>query len=596
MCGITGIISNNPEVLNEIETINEVQFHRGPDGGGLKVLDNIALGHRRLSIIDLSDAGAQPMCYQDRYWITYNGEIYNYLELREELEKQGYSFKTSTDTEVVMAAYSCWGSDCLNKFNGMWAFCIYDQKSGKALISRDRFGIKPLYYYQGQGTLVFASEIKALLACSVVQTEPNVEYIRTYIEKGPSEWKKHTAFKNVHSFPHAHYFEGSWKQFLSDISPEPYWSLRPNTSNELFDEGKAKTYIQEYRRLLADAVKLRLRSDVKVGSALSGGLDSSSIVSLVNQHLKEKGAADDRQVTFSSVYPSEATKNEDESEYIAKIAEYLHVKSETIEPVADDIVEEHRKMIYLMDNPPESTCMSGWHTFKLVATTDVTVTLDGQGADEQLGGYFGYIYQYLRTCKKPGREAQHFRELPGINQDNINDAISFNKKYGRLKPVLKGVEKYKKYFTPINEVLAKDVMSKLVQLIHYSDRVSMAFSKESRMPFMDYRLVEFTASIPASYKLHKGWTKWVAREAMVEDLPQEITYRKDKMGWPIPEKYWFQGPLKDWFLSTIQNSTFIKQLGYNNNIKDRLEKGNDMKGLVRLLNAAVWHEVFFGKN
>jgi len=609
MCGITGIINKNkePVLIEEIKRMNDVIIHRGPDDEGYYFGGYFAFGHRRLSIIDLSPAGHQPMEYKGKngeYVITYNGEIYNYLELKEELKKDGYTFNTHTDTEVILASYDRWGVECLNKFNGMWAFVIYDKNKDKFFISRDRFGKKPLYYYVDDSKFIFASEIKAIIEHPKVVTKPNYRYIKDYIKYGPKEYIKETAFENIYRFNFASYFEGSSEELFSNFKENVFWSLKVNTSDEKFDEKKAKEYAQKYYELLKDAVKIRLRSDVKVGSALSGGLDSSSIVYLINEILKEEGKIE-YQETFSSVYKTQGTEYCDESFFINTLAKKLNVKSNQIEPQEKDVPKELIKVLYYCDNMPEGTCMSGWHTFKKVNECGVKVTIDGQGADEQLGGYLNYIIIYLSklSLKELLEEVKAFIKIPGAKKPvllgiilNISIRIlGENATKKLINSLAKLLNKNAEFFNTfnLNEKLAKDVTSNLITLIHYSDRVSMAYSIESRMPFMDYRVVEFLASIPYKYKLHNGWTKYIARLAFDGKLPDEIVWRKDKMGWPIPHDYWFRGNLKEWLIKNIKESELIKRLYPDFDIEKEFNKISIEK-ILRYLNIALWYKIFFG--
>ncbi|MCT7506066.1 asparagine synthase (glutamine-hydrolyzing) [Aliarcobacter cryaerophilus] len=594
MCGITGIISKNKIEKNIIEPMTDNIIHRGPDGFGYYYGEKFVFGHRRLSIVDLSDAGHQPMEYLNKYIITFNGEVYNHLELRKELEKNGYVFQSHTDTEVIMASYDFWGVDCLNKFNGMWAFVIYDKVKDKYFMSRDRFGKKPFYYYKDEGKFIFGSEIKVILAHPDVKSKPNLKFLDSYVENGAKEYIKETAFENIFRFDFSSYFEGSLEDIFENFEQNKFWEIKPNLSYEKFDKEKAKEYANRYYELLEDAVRIRLRADVKVGSALSGGLDSSSIVYLVNKLLKEQGK-EELQETFSSVYKSDGTQECDESYFIDIIAEKLGVHSNQIEPKEDEIPSQIEKMIYMMENPPESTCMSGWHTFKLVASTDVKVTLDGQGADEQLGGYLSYLINYISSLSIVDMfsQAKKYLQIPNSSKHVFVGLcfglyrVLFGERF--LKFTIKNIFK-RDFEINLNKKLADDINKNLITLIHYSDHVSMAFSIESRMPFMDYRLVEFLASLPACYKMRDGWTKYLARLAFDGKLPDEINWRKDKMGWPIPENYWFRGNLKEWFIKQINNSKLVKR--YNMNIEKDLNSNINITKLIRYLNISKLEELF----
>lgn len=593
MCGITGIISKRSIEHRTIESMTDSIISRGPDGFGYYDGEGFAFGHRRLSIVDLSEAGHQPMEHQDRYIITFNGEIYNHIELRNELELLGYRFQSHTDTEVIMAAYDRWGIECLSRFNGMWAFVIHDRVRNRFFMSRDRFGKKPFYYYNHEGLFLFSSEIKAILVHPDIKAIPNLSFLNNHLKYGCREYGSETAFENIYRFDAASYFEGSIEDLFTAFKMQKYWELEPNLSHESYDENKAQEYAQRYYDLLEDAVRIRLRADVKVGSALSGGLDSSSIVYLVNKLLKEQGK-EELQETFSSVYQSEGTEHCDESHYINTMAAFLGVHSNQIEPIENNIPVEYEKMIWHLENPPENSLMSSWYTFKLVASTNVKVTLDGQGADEQLAGYLPYLMNYISSLSLIDmiKEAKQCFDIPGAQKFILIGfsmglyRIVFGTKFldFTLKKILK-----KNYEIDLNKKLAEDTQHSLVTLIHYADHTSMAFSIESRMPFMDYRLVEFLASVPACYKMRNGWTKYLARKAFDGKLPDSVNWRRDKMGWPIPEQKWFEGSLKPWFESTLES---LNPLLSKLSLPHETNTQRIFAQKVRLLNISQWYKQF----
>ena len=590
MCGISGIISKKRIEKEIIEPMTDTIIHRGPDGFGYYYGEKFVFGHRRLSIVDLSDAGHQPMQYLNRYVITFNGEVYNHLELRIELEKNGYVFQSHTDTEVIMASYDFWGVDCLNKFNGMWAFVIHDRLKDKYFMSRDRFGKKPFYYYKDQEKFIFGSEIKVILAHPDVESKPNLKFLDSYVQNGAKEYIKETAFENIFRFDFSSYFEGSLEDIFENFKQNKFWEIKPNLSHEKFDKEKAKEYAKQYYELLEDAVRIRLRADVKVGSALSGGLDSSSIVYLVNKLLKEQGK-EELQETFSSVYKSDGTQECDESYFIDIMALKLGVHSNQIEPKEDEIPSQIEKMIWHLENPPDNSLMSSWHTFKLVASTDVKVTLDGQGADEQLGGYLPYLLNYISSLSIVDMfsQAKKCLQIPNSSKYVFVGLclglyrVLFGKKF--LKFTIKNIFK-RDFETNLNKKLGIDTMGSLITLIHYADHTSMAFSIESRMPFMDYRLVEFLASVPACYKMRDGWTKYLARLAFDGKLPDEINWRKDKMGWPIPEKKWFYGNLNRWFIANIESCKLSKKLSFKEKENKRFSNN------IKRMNLSIWEKSF----
>lgn len=617
MCGIIDIISKEAPSASVIKSMNNTIIHRGPDGEGyllggahesdisLPKYDLIespilfAFGHRRLAILDLSEQGHQPMCYRGRYWIVYNGEVYNYAELRGKLEALGYTFRSQTDTEVIMASYDAWGVDCLNRFNGMWAFVLYDSETEELFISRDRFGIKPLYYYQDDHHFIFGSEIKALLKHTAVTREPNVEYCKLFLKEGSKDHLRETAFKDIYRFDCASFLKCGIGEIFQPFKETTFWTVQPNLSNEPYDEAKASAYAKRYYDLLNDAVRIRLRADVRVGSALSGGLDSSSVVYLVNRQLKAVGC-EEKQETFSNVYRTPGSEYCDESSFIDEVARFLDVQSNTIEPKVEEIIEEQRKFAYYLDTPATNTLMSSWHTYKLTKACGVTVTLDGQGADEQLAGYLSYLLYYFSTVPFTilMKELPLYRKIPKISSSiaivtllNISRCL-----FGeRLSLALLGRLGKKFSYMPVNQKLSDDLILSLGTLFHWADRGSMAFSIESRMPFMDYRLVEFLASVPATYKLHGGWTKYLARKAFDGKLPNNVCWRRDKMGWPIPEEFWFHGKLKEHFVRTIMNSQFIPQFGINLSglSEDYMFQRYSFALLLRCYVLETWHSVFW---
>lgn len=601
MCGIVGIVSNGQGYLTDIEKMNNVLRHRGPDGGKTLRFRSVALGHRRLSILDLSEKGTQPMCYKDRYWISFNGEIFNYLELKCELELKGYQFKSQTDTEVILAAYDCWNSGCFNRLNGMWALVIYDTMTEEIILSRDRFGIKPLYYYFFDNSLFFGSEIKAILAHTKLSIKPNLPFLKNYIKEGPKDHSSETAFLNVLSFPKASFSITNANSITSGniLQFSKYWTPKINIRDIPMDPREELIMINEFTNLLSDAVRLRLRADVNIGIALSGGLDSSLIASHVNRLLNKKGKSTDTQKTFSTVYTTNETKDLDESVHIDRVVKFLNVDSYRIEPTEQDVQDEYFRMIYHLENPPETTLMSSWNTYKLISQNKVKVTLDGQGADEQLCGYYSFVYQYIMSSNLSDQEAKKFFQLGGIDGDRLRKAIEFSKKNSPLKKpfwILFQFLLRKKYspFKHVNKLCSESIDKHLAQLLHYADRASMAHSIESRMPFMDYRIVEFTNTLSPHYKLKDGWTKWIVRKSAEPFLPNKTVWRNDKMGWPIPEEHWFNGDLKKWLETNVLKSNLLLQLMPQSQINDILT-ADVVKLKVRLLNIAIWNEVFYPK-
>ncbi|HEY6512500.1 MAG TPA: asparagine synthase (glutamine-hydrolyzing) [Burkholderiaceae bacterium] len=654
MCGIVIALSpRQPSTVGTIVAMAGTLRHRGPDDEGYGVLDGghllrlagedtpeavmtmptpsrpeghvrdharrsspLLMAHRRLSIVDLSPHGHQPMRRGEHLHVVFNGEIYNHVELRAELQALGHSFDSHSDTDVLLAAYAQWGERAWVRFNGMWAFALYDGRRRKLVIARDRFGVKPLYYWAGDGgELLLASEIKALLVHPRVQARIDAQGCARFLDVGPEAWREDTVFAGVRRFPAGHWAEVSI-DMPGPLTPVRYWSAPAVEAAQLaapFQQQTADRLADEYRALLDDAVRLRMRMDVRFGTALSGGLDSSQIASRVNAELRRRGT-EERQEVFSSVYRADAPdvaadgafaaalRGADESRHIAAMSERLDVRSNTIEPSWRDVPTAHEQMIWALDSPPANTLMSSWHTYALVARRDVTVTLDGQGADEQLAGYLRHVPNYLvhASTRDALQDAPALRRhalagprtlLAGLAGHGLRRLAG----PAGLAALSRRVARARDFPLTLPQALATDFATGLQNLLHYADQSAMAWSIESRMPFMDWRLVEFLARVPSAYRIHDGWTKWLARHAMRGELPPEVVWRRDKIGWAIPEPAWFggDGPLSAWLADTLRASalahTFAGELGI-----DARTASLDVR--LRLLNLAVWHRLYFDES
>lgn len=563
----------------------------------------LAMGHRRLAIVDLSPWGHQPMVRGGRWHIVYNGEIYNHLELRAELEALGQRFLTHSDTEVLLAAIATWGAQAaLSRCNGMWAFALLDTERRTVLVARDRFGVKPLYVWRGtgdqNGALLLASEIKALLQHPLVRAAAALPACSNYLQRGPQAWREGTEFEGITRFPAGHCAEFSLDA-PGPLQPRPFWQ-RPSAADpdEPFSPARAAALCGRYTELLEDAVRLRLRADVRLGTALSGGLDSSSIAALVNTQLRASGR-DQQQETFSSVYRganNPAVRSADESAFVERVVQQLAVRSNLVEPQPADVPHAHEHMVWALDTPPAGTLMSSWHTFALVARRGVVVTLDGQGADEQLAGYSRYVRNLLVHAPMATLPAE-VRALMKLRGFGSSIAIGLGGQLlrrvagrGAVAALARRLHMGGDPARTVDEALAQDFHSHLQNLLSYADKTAMAWSVESRMPFMDYRLVEFLATVPPAYKIHEGWTKWLARQALAERLPPEVTWRRDKMGWAVPEPAWFGGPLAGWLQAQLQGSAFVQELAAAAGVS---LAGAPLPLRLRLLNLAVWHRLFF---
>jgi len=569
------------------------------------------MAHRRLSIVDLSPHGHQPMRRGDLH-VVFNGEIYNHVELRAELEALGHAFDSHSDTEVLLAAYQQWGARAWARFNGMWAIAIHDARRRTVVVARDRFGVKPLYVWSGaDGLLLFASEVKALLAHPRVQATIDAQACARFVAAGPQVWREETLFAGIRRFPAGH-----WAELAVDtpapLQPVSYWSLPPVDAAVLdaaFDARTADRLAEEYRALLSDAVRVRMRMDVRFGTALSGGLDSSQIASLVNAELRRRGT-EEKQEVFSSVYRgasidaatpalAAALRSADESRYVATMAERLDVRSNTIEPHWGDVPAAHEHLIWALDAPPANTLMSSWHTYALVAGRGVTVTLDGQGADEQLAGYLRYAHNVLvhagtgEALRGAGALRRHAQAggrsvLLGL----VGHGLRRLGGRAALEAVSRRVARARDLALTLPQALRRDFATDLQNLLHYADQSAMAWSIESRMPFMDWRLVQFLARVPSAYRIHDGWTKWLARHAMRNELPPDVVWRRDKIGWAIPEPAWFGsgGPLAAWLDDTLHGSAIVQSTCTTLGIDVRAAP---LALRLRLLNLAVWHRLFF---
>ncbi len=534
---------------------------------------DLAVGFRRLAIIDLSPSGHQPMPYLDaRLWLVFNGEVYNYVELRSELTSLGYNFRTGTDTEVILAAYSRWGPACLQRFNGMWGFAIWDNAHRQLFLARDRFGVKPMYMVsRPDGTFAFASEIKALLALGAADFRPSPLAIAGYVAQGrfPDHSRGYTFFEGVRALPAAHY---------ALVSPQGstarrYWALPVHIEGPGPEPDPRQAW-HDYRQLFTDAVRLRLRADVAVGTCLSGGVDSSSIVAVAGRLMQQEHAVSlerlgERQQTFSAVYDLPGPWNE--RPYIEKVVECTGAGGNYIIPESQRLWDDLERLVWHQDEPFQSTSIfAQWCVMDLARRRGATVLLDGQGADEVLGGYrpFAVWMAQLLRSGHPGmaaKEALAIRRVTGPNPlpllvralaVQLPDPVLVTLRGRRLqeavltaglKPDLRKIllehhaaqrESYSDQ-RDLNRHLARLIVEdSLPNLLRYEDRNSMAFSIEARLPFLDYRLVEFVFTRAASLRIRDGWTKWIQRKAVAGLLPDEVVWRRDKVGFETPERQW----------------------------------------------------------
>jgi asparagine synthase (glutamine-hydrolysing) len=553
--------------LHVLKNMTDAIAHRGPDGEGqwLNEEGKVGLGHRRLSIIDLTICGAQPMKVTDRYVIVFNGELYNYVELKKQLQAKGYSFHSESDTEVLVLMYDAYRERCLQYFDGMFAFVIYDRKENRVFGARDRFGEKPFFYHLDQDlTLHFASEIKALWQAGISR-HMDEQFLFNYLAFGYVQDPKHpekTFYREILKLPAASYFHYDLES--GQLNIEKYWDIQPDQVNEDISEAEAMAKLDE---LLSASVKRRLRSDVPIGSSLSGGLDSSIIVSLLDRLDKHQQI---KRKTFSASFPG---FEKDETAYQKIIIENTSVDPHFVYPDEQSFLLNFKQIGYHQDEPFSSASINiQYEVFRKAKEEGTVVLLDGQGADEIFAGYHGYYFAYFDELKKYNapalkREYAQYRELH--NKNTINKTIELHRFHGLRGMVPAGVKRMankhlvklpaaRKIFSPdffaanrnsffaphenfttLNQSLYYSVFKMgLEELLRYADRNSMAHSREVRLPFLNHELVQFVFSLPGHFKIHEGWTKWILRKAYNGAIDDRIIWRKDKIGYEPPQSKW----------------------------------------------------------
>lgn len=560
MCGIAGIISveQNDNTGRRLQKMTHALAHRGPDGEGHWQKGAAALGHRRLAIIDISPAAAQPMHYANRYSIVHNGEIYNYLELKETLQKKGYAFTSQSDTEVILAAYDCWQQQCLQQLDGMFAFAIWDEQTQTLFAARDRFGEKPFYYSleKAPRSLLFASEIKALWAAGIPK-ERNDTMLLNFLTLGfvqnPAD-KASTFFNHIHSLPPAHYMR--YRSSDGQLEIQPYWTLQPKAPSY---DGKPEAAIEQFFHLLQQSVRLRLRSDVAVGTSLSGGIDSAAIAAIMSREAPHTQS-------FSAVFPG---FEKDESANIELTSGFLHIANHQTTPNAAGLLTDFEKLCHHQEQPfGSASIFAQYKVFELAAGQQVTVLLDGQGADETLAGYNRYIHWYLQQLWRHNSSA-FAAEKQALLNNNLPFQWGLSNQLAAIFPRLAASQLkrrainaqrhqgaiakdfFEHSYRPsdwqkpvvreLNDILYYDtVQMGLEELLRYADRNSMAHGREVRLPFLSHQLVEWVFALPAHYKIHQGFTKWILRKAINDHLPPPITWQTKKTGFEPPQQQWMQ--------------------------------------------------------
>lgn len=653
MCGIAGIIGSGMSTEpSEIAAMCDVISYRGPDDYGYLAYQSdtgratpfknvfeldteqtgssdVMFGHRRLAILDLSEHGRQPISYADGLlWMVYNGEIYNYLEIREELKQKGHSFRTDTDSEVILAAWLEWGEACLHKLNGMWSFAILDTREKTVFCARDRLGIKPFHYSLQQNKFTFASEIKQILMLPWIETGADDGSFFDYLAfRAYGGDRQQTYFKNIFQLKAGHCLKINLNRSMNeqDLTPIRWWNIDPSQKLDNPDDASCA---EQYRELLIDSVRLRLRADVPIGTCLSGGLDSSSIVCTVNRILKaENPDAVQKTFTVTSEDP-----NLDEREYAQAVIDATTVQPAFTMPSADSLLNAVNKLIWHHDEPFGNTSIfAGWSVFELARREGVTVTLDGQGPDEMIGGYFsammdyrmaqdiasGKWWSFIRDYR--ARQELHrvplqriakllMLEIPGfaflkrhagdiaIASDLLNtdffekgrSASTYLEEQRDFNRVSGGIFDRKQYHSTFS--------GSLPGILRNVDRNSMAFSIESRVPFLDHRLVEFCFSLPAEMKLRAGKSKWILREAMKNILPPKVLNRKNKIGFATAEEKWIKGNGQNLFkevFSQIPNDAPYKGEVAREMLDGFLEKNYPYNRMIwRIFHCELWRRQF----
>ncbi len=602
MCGIAGIFSN--ELLSsvhyeQVKRMNSIQQHRGPDDEGIQMNEKCILGHRRLSIIDLSKDGHQPFFSNDRrYQIIFNGEVYNYIELREELEKLGWNFHTKTDTEVLLNSYIHWGFDCLQKLNGMFAFAIYDTQQHALFLARDRFGKKPLYYMEHEGVFYFASEIKAL---RIVQGSYSVneQSLFDFLCFNRTDVYDETFLNEIKRVPKGHYGFISAARLL-EINQ--WWNPEQFIQTTTSDSSDA--IYDKVDELISSAVTLRMRSDVPVGSCLSGGLDSSVIVGI----LYKRNMANNLYKTFTASFPGLAI---DETNFIDKLQQKHGFKNFRTFPTAATSFDEFERFTYMMDEPCTSpTFYSQYKVMELARENGVTVLLDGQGGDESFAGYqyFHAFYQtsllrrgkllaFVNEVLSAALRKQEKESFQTLVFQNIPDFLRKILLYDTLKNHVKQDFFYEhidrsrifNYFfnaTDLNTSLVRHFQYKLEHLLRTEDRNSMAFSIETRLPYLDYRFVEYALSVPQELKISKGENKILQKRSLGKYTIPEILNRKDKIGFGTPGESWMQ--TEKWKKRTDENYSYLFEK-FQGVFKREATLKNNLFERWKVNQLAVWH-------
>ena len=617
MCGICGIVApGRPPESETVRAMADALAHRGPNGDGFFSAPGVALGHRRLSIIDLSHAGDQPFASADgAVQLVHNGEVYNYRELRAELEAKGHRFRSATDTEVIVAAYLEWGERCVERFNGMWAFALWDAREQRLFASRDRFGVKPFYYRWDGERLAFASELKAFRVDRAGgPLRPNLPIVRDYVAR---DWFDHTGetfFEGIVKLPPAH----SLTLDARGLRTSRYWQLERR-------DPPPGDPVAAVRELFLDSVRLRLRADVTVGTALSGGIDSSAVACSVDELLRTEAEnarpVGERQATFTAFFD---VPGYDERPFARAVVERTLATPTWVSFSDRELVEVLPLIVESHDEPFRSTSIcAGWFVMRAAREAGITVVLDGQGGDEVFAGYPAYVPARWGDLLARGRLAELGREVAAqastygapsalrtlaraLSPTALEDALRARRSgsEGLAGAALRGLAPQAEHVdSPFPDRL-RTLMTRILtvrglpELLHAEDRNSMAHSLEARVPFLDYRLVELAYSLDGGELLRRGVTKSAIRRALADVLPPAVAARTDKLGFATPEAVWLRGALGelagDVFASqAFAERGFVDAAAARRRLDDhragRIEAGFE---LWRALNVELWARAY----
>ncbi|MEI8321158.1 MAG: asparagine synthase (glutamine-hydrolyzing) [Alphaproteobacteria bacterium] len=588
MCGIffsIGFENLPPSVIDSVA-------HRGPDGRGWNEFNSpngpVVMGHRRLAIVDLSADGHQPMSTEDqRYWVTYNGEIYNYIEIRKELESLGHHFKTKTDTEVLLKSYLEWGADCLNRFNGMFAFVIWDDKEKKVFAARDRFGVKPLYYYRQGNKIAFASEIKQLLSIPEYVLLIDQDHLSFFLLFRHHPLSNSTLFQKIYHLEAGHVFTEKKHGYAAEVWYKPQYSKEGGNLEEKF------------LALFQDSVKKRLIADVPVGALLSGGLDSSSIVCMISELSKKNSAYKDVE-TFTSWSPDLLV---DERFYSNAVAEKTGLYNHLCEIKDESLQSDIEKIIYHQEEPIFSASIqSEWNIYKNISQkTKLKVVLDGQGSDELTGGYLFMIPYFLSHYLKNGSIFSALKEFYSslrVHKNLKGKTLAMDTLLQICPEIISCIQSARgknsdfsglKNFDNFQDYTIYLLKRSIEPQLRWQDRSSMAFSIESRQPFLDYRLVEFLISLPPEKKFQKGNTKVIIREAMKGILPEIVRNRVTKFGFPSPQETLINNLDQDYLSYYLAKGNAIIE-NMNIDFFDRAHDSN--QNVLASFSLGLWAEQF----